>query len=63
MTPEEMGLEVKDLWEIAKLNEIVTKLEKNRSGPERLSDSEDENKKQTPVPPEKRRGNNGYLWF
>lgn len=28
MTPEEMGLEVKDLWEIPKLNDFVTGLEK-----------------------------------
>ncbi len=46
MTPEEMGLEVKDLWEIAKLNEIVTKLEKTEVDLSAYQIAEDENKKQ-----------------
>ena len=46
MTPEEMGLEFKDLWELPKLNEIVTKLEKTEVDLSGYQGDKDDDKKQ-----------------
>jgi DNA gyrase subunit B len=46
MTPEEMGLEVKDLWEIPKLNDIVTDLEKTDVDLNSYQSDQDDEKKQ-----------------